>query len=58
MQFSGVCDFVVLVQKLGDFAVEMPSAVSTPHSKFQVNCARRFRDTNFKKISFLVFFFH
>ena len=33
------------------YAVEMPSTISTPHSKFQLNHSRRFRDMNFQKLA-------
>jgi len=51
MQFSRIRNFMLLVQNRMIFAVEMPSTVSTPHSKFQLNCARSFRDMNFQKLA-------
>ena len=51
IQFSHICHSVLLVQNRAVFAVEMPSTVSTPHSKFKVNCARQFRDMNIQKLA-------
>jgi len=58
MQFSRMHNFVLLVQNWTVFAVQMPASVSTSHSKFQLNRARRFRDISFQNwLSFFVFFF-
>ena len=51
MRFSRICTFVMLVRNRTIFAVEMPSTVSTPHFKFQLNRARHFRDMNFQKLA-------
>jgi len=50
MQFSHIHNFM-LERNRTIFAVEMPSTGSTPHFKFQLNCARRFRDMNFQKLA-------
>jgi len=54
-----ICNFMLIVRNRAIFAVEMPSTVSTPHSKFQVNCTRRFRNELSKigLVSLLLFFF-
>ena len=51
MQFSCICNFMLLVQNWTIFAVEISSTVSTPHSKFQLNRARRLWDMNFQKLA-------
>jgi len=56
-QFLCIHNFVVLLQNSTIFAVEMPSTISTPHSKFQLNHSRRFWDMNSKIwLSFFHFF--
>jgi len=55
MRLSCVCNFVLLVRNRTIFAVEMPSTVNTPHSKFQLNHARVWTSKNW--LSFFVFFF-
>ena len=60
MQFSCIRKFLLLVQNWTIFAVKMPSTISTPHFKFQLNHAKRFWDMNFQKLawrSFFIFFF-
>ena len=47
----------ILVRNWMIFAMEMPSAVSTLHSKFQLNCARRFRNINLQKLAQFSHFF-
>jgi len=44
-------NFVLLVRNQTIFAVEMPSNVSTSHTKFKINRDRRFRDMNFQKLA-------
>ena len=46
-----ICNFALLVQNWTIFAVEMPSTVSTSHSKFQLNHTRCFQDINFQKLA-------
>jgi len=50
-------NFVLLVQNWTIFAVQMPATVSTPHSKFQINCTRGFQDINFQKLAYLFLYF-
>ena len=57
MQILHIRNFVLLVRNWMIFAAEMPSTISTPHSKFQLNCARRFRDINFQKLAWFLRFF-
>jgi len=54
MQFSRICNFVLHVRNQTIFAMKISSFVSTPHSKFQLNPARRFRDMNFQKLAFFL----
>ena len=49
--FSCICNIVLLVQNQMIFAVEMPSTVSTTHSKFQLSRPRCFWDMNFQKLA-------
>ena len=50
-----ICNFVL---QWTIFAVEMPSTVTSPHSKFQLNHTRRYQDMNFQNLAqFLCFFF-
>ena len=51
IRFSRIFNFVMLERNWTIFAVEMPSTVSTPHFKFQLNRARHFRDMNFQKLA-------
>ena len=57
MQFSHIRNFVLLVRNR---TIEMPSNVGTPHSEFQINHAKHFRDMNFQNLAynseFLLFF--
>jgi len=56
-QFSLMRNFVLLKRNSTIFAVEMSSTISTPHSKFQLNCARHFQDINFQNLAHFLFSF-
>jgi len=42
MRFLRIRNFMLVLRSRTIFAVEMPSTVSTLHSKFQLNCTRHF----------------